>query len=174
MENIKDLIDNNLFFEEIKPHLCPIHKEQIINYRMNHKFDLKELVNNTINRYFDDLVELKRRYELDKNANLIYSEKRYMNYISLNKIEELKFKFMDSPLKHLEYVVSSVQKPYLDFLYMLLFVINQSLYIRNVQFNNNSIQYNYSNYKNKISSMKDDALNFNDEKNFEMQKFMKD
>ncbi|MCT7604688.1 hypothetical protein N5U17_10625 [Aliarcobacter butzleri] len=164
MCNIEYLIDNNLFFTEIKPHLCPIHKEQIINYRMKHKFDLKELINNTINRYFDDLVEFKRRYELDKNANLIYSEKRYMNYISLNKIEELKFKFMNSPLTYLEYVVSSVQKPYLDFLYNFLFAINQSLYIKNVQFNNNSIQYNYNNYKNKITSMKENALNFNDEK----------
>lgn len=41
---VEYLIDNDLFFEELKPHLRPIQKEQIINYRMNHKFDLKELV----------------------------------------------------------------------------------------------------------------------------------
>lgn len=165
--DIEYLIDNDLFFEELKPHLCPIHKEQIILYRMNHKFYLNELVENTINRYFDDLKEYKRRYELNNDANLIYSEKRYKNYISLNKIEELKLKYMNSDLKHLEYVVSSLQKPYLDFLYYLLLTVNFSLYIKTVQFNNTSTQLNYSNYENKIASMKEDAINYNDEKKFQ-------
>jgi len=173
ISDIEYLIDNNLFFKEIKVHLCPIHKEQIILYRMNHKFDLKELIDNTINRYFDDLKEDKRRYELEDNTNLIYSEKRYKNYISHNKIEELKLKYMNSDLKHLEYVVSSLQKPYLDFLHYLLFAVNYSLYIKNVQFNNNSTQYNYSNYENKITSMKEDALNYNDEKKLEDSKIHK-
>lgn len=164
---IKYLIDKNLFFEKIYIHSCPILKEQIINYKMNNKFDLNELINNTINRYLDDLKEFKRRYELNEDANLIYSEKRYKNYILLNKIKELKLKFMNSSLKHLEYVVSSVQKPYLDFLYSLLFAVNNCLYIKNVQFSNNSIQYNYGNYKTKISNMKEDALNFNDKNKLE-------
>lgn len=41
---------------------------------MNNKFDLNELIDNIIKRYLDDLKEFKRRYELNEDANLIYSE----------------------------------------------------------------------------------------------------
>ena len=44
---------------------------------MKNKISLNELVDNSINRYIADLKELKRVYELDEDANLLYSEKRY-------------------------------------------------------------------------------------------------
>ncbi|PLY07027.1 MAG: hypothetical protein C0625_07480 [Arcobacter sp.] len=63
-EEIEYLIDNNLFFENIQVHTCPILKEHIIEYKIKNKYILIELVENTFNRYFNDLKEGKRLYEI--------------------------------------------------------------------------------------------------------------
>lgn len=161
--DIEYLIDNNLFFEKIHIHSCPFHILQYIKYyKIKNKLSLNELVTNTINRYLDNLKELKRIYELDEDANLLYSEKRYKNNISKELLEKLKYKFMNSKLYYLDWIVSSIKNPYLEYFYLFLNSINNSLYIKENQFNNSSTQYNNDNYVNKIKSMKENAENFFD------------
>jgi hypothetical protein len=162
--DIEYLIDNNLFFEKVYIHSCPLHIIQYIKYyKIKNKLSLNELVDNTINRYLDNLKELKRVYELDEDINLLYSEKRYKNNISKELLEKLKYKFMNSKLYYLDWIVSSIKNPYLEYFYLFLNSINNSLYIKENQFNNSSTQYNYDNFVNKTKSMKEDGENFFDE-----------
>lgn len=162
--DIEYSIDNNLFFEKVYIHSCSIHQLLYIKYyRMKNKISLNELVDNSINRYIDDLKELKRVYELDEDTNLLYSEKRYKNNISKELLKELKYKFMNSKLYYLDCVIVSVKNPYLEYFYLFLNSINNSLYIKENQFNNSSTQYNNDNYVNKIKSMRENAENFFDE-----------
>lgn len=164
INDIEYLIDNNLFFEKVYIHSCPIHQLLYIKYyRMKNKISLNELVDNSINRYIADLKELKRVYELDEDANLLYSEKRYKSNISKELLEKLKYKFMNSKLYYLECVIVSAKNPYLEYFYLFLNSINNSLYIKENQFNNSSTQYNNDNYINKIKSMRENAENFFDE-----------
>ena len=86
---------------------------------MNNKFDLKELIDNTINRYLDDLKEFKRRYELNEDANLIHSEKRYKNYLLLNKIKE---KNIPTIIELCEEVMKRKKKLLNQILYILIYV----------------------------------------------------
>ena len=161
---IEYIIDNNLFFENIPLHTCPILKTQYVKYfKVKNRLALNDLVDNSINRYIDDLKELKRLYVLDKNANLLFSEKRYKNYISKELLEKIKYKFMNSKLYYLDYIVTSIKNPYLDYFYLFINSINNSLYIKENQFNNSSTQYNYDNYENKTNRMKEDAENLFDE-----------
>jgi hypothetical protein len=163
-QDIEELIDNDLFFEKIYLHSCPIHKLQYIKYyKTKNSLTLNELVNNTIKRYIDDLEESKRIYELDKNFNSLYSEKRYKRYIPNERIEKIKYKFINSKLYYLDCVVSSLQNPYLEYLFLFLNSINNSLYIKENQFNNSATQYNYDNYINKTNAMKSNAENLFDE-----------
>lgn len=163
-EDIEDLIDNNLFFEKIYIHSCPLHMLQYIKYyKTKNSLILNELVENTINRYIDDLKESKRLYELEENSNLLYSEKRYKKNIPNERLEKIKNKYMNSKLYYLDWVVSSIQKPYLEYLYLFLNSINHSLYIKENQFNNSSTQYNYDNFEKKTNTMKSNAENLFDE-----------
>jgi hypothetical protein len=161
---IEYLIDNNLFFEKIYIHSCPIHRLQYIKYyKTKNSLTLNELVENTINRYIDDLKESKRIYELDENFNSLYSEKRYKKYIPNERLEKIKYKFINSKLYYLDCVVSSLENPYLEYLYLFLNSINHSLYIKENQFNNSSTQYNYDNFEKKTNTMKSNAENLFDE-----------
>ncbi|AXX90500.1 hypothetical protein CKA55_12800 [Arcobacter suis] len=163
-EEIEYFIDNNLFFEKVYIHSCPIHILQYIKYyKIKNKLSLNELVDNTLNRYIADLKELKRVYELDEDVNFLYSEKRYKNNISKELLEKLKYKFMNSKLYYLDWIVSSIRNPYLEYFYLFLNSINNSLYIKENQFNNSSTQYNYDNFVNKTKSMRENAENFFDE-----------
>ncbi len=162
--DIEYLIDNGLFFEKIYIHTCHIQKLQYIEYYKRKKnISLSELVNNTILRYINDLRESKRIYELEENSNLLYSEKRYKKYVSTEQIEKIKCKFINSKLYYLDWVVSSIQNPYLEYLYLFLNSINSAIYIKENQFNNSSTQYNYDNYEDKTNAMKSNAENLFDE-----------
>lgn len=163
-EDLEYFIDNNFFFEELKYHTCNLHVVQFIKYfGMKNKITLNQLVDNTINRYLDILEENRRLYELEKDFNLLHSKKRYKNYISKEKLEKIKYKFINSKLYYLDCVIVSLENPILEYLYLFINSINSSLYIKETQFNNNSSQYNYDNFENKIKRMKEDAENYNDE-----------
>ena len=162
--DIEYLINNDLFFEKIYIHTCPIERLQYIDYYKRKKnLSLNDLVKNTITRYIDDLKESKRRYELEEDSNLLYSENRYKKYISTERIEKIKYKFINSKLYYLDWVVSSIKNPYLEYLYLFLNSINSAIYIKENQFNNSSTQYNYDNYENKTNAMKSNAENLFDE-----------
>lgn len=165
--NIEYLIDNNSFFEEIQIHTCSLKVEQIIDYRLKNKLSINKLLENTINRYKDNIQEEKRLYELDEDYNSLYSKKRYQNYISSKKIEELKLRFINSNLHHLETVITSIIHPYLNKFFHFLNSINHSLYVKKVQFNNSSTQYTNDNYKNKTDAMKEEAESFNNQNNLD-------
>lgn len=163
-EEIEYLIDNNLFFEKIEVHTCNLHVVQYIkDFEMKNKISLAQLIDNTINRYFDNLLESQKLYELKENFNSLYSKKKYKNYIKKEKLEELKFKFINSKLYYLDWVIVSLKNPILEYLLLLINSINNSLYIKETQFDNSSSQYNYDNFENKIKRMKEDAENYNDE-----------
>lgn len=162
-EDIEYLIDNNLFFEKIYIHSCPIYVEHIIEYKLNNKLSLNELVENTIDKYKYDLLENKRIEELEDDCNLLYTKKRYKNNISTKKLYELKLKFLNSTLHHLEVVICSGKNPYLNKFYHFINSINHSLYIRKNQFNNSSTQYTLNNYEDKTDAMITNAENFNNQ-----------
>lgn len=163
----KDLeycIDNNLFFEKLKYYTCNLHVVQFIKYfQMKNRITLNKLVDNTVNRYLDMLEENRRLYELEKDFNLLHSKKRYKNYISKEKLEKIKYKFINSKLYYLDWVIDCYQNPILEYLYLFINSINNSLYIKETQFNNNSTQYNYDNFENKIKRMKEEAEDYNEE-----------
>lgn len=162
-EQLEYLIDNNLFFENMPIHTCNIHMEQFIKYKTKNKFILKDLVENTINRYLDNIKEEKRLYELEDDANLLFSKQRYKNYIPKNIIEKLKSNFIKSNLYYLETVVSSVTYPFLEYFYLFLNSINHSLYIKKNHFDKTS-EYTHKNYKEKIDKKKEKAEDtFNEE-----------
>lgn len=64
---------------------------------------------------------------------------------------------------YLDWVIVSLKNPILEYLLLLINSINNSLYIKETQFDNSSSQYNYDNFENKIKRMKEDAENYNDE-----------
>lgn len=156
-------IDNNFFFEELKYHTCNLHVVQFIKYfQMKNIITPNQLVDNTINRYLDMLEENRRLYELEKDFNLLHSKKRYKNYITKEKLEKIKYKFINSKLYYLDWVIDCYQNPILEYLYLFINSINNSLYIKETQFNN-STQYNYDNFENKLKKIKVEAENNNDE-----------
>lgn len=164
INDIEYLIDNNLFFEKIYIHSCPIHRLQYIKYyKTKNSLTLNELVENTINRYIDDLKESKRIYELEEDANFLYSEKRYKKYIPNERLDKIKYKFINSKLYYLDWIISSVQNPYLEYLFLFLKSINSAIYIKENQFSNLATQYNYDNYEKKTEAMKSNAENLFDE-----------
>lgn len=162
--DIEELIDNNMFFEKLEYHLCSLYKSQYIKYYFSKKnISLLELVDNTINRYLDDIIESKRRYLLEEPSKTLYSNKRYKNYISKEKLEKIKFQFMNSKLYYRDWVIVSLKNPVLELFYTFLNSVNHILYIINVQFKNNSVQLTNKNYKDKTSKDKEDAENLMDE-----------
>ena len=58
---IEYIIDNNLFFENIPLHTCPILKTQYVKYfKVKNRLALNDLVDNSINRYIDEKKKKKR------------------------------------------------------------------------------------------------------------------
>ena len=165
LDEFENLIKSQDKNKNIQIHTVPLNIKFYIEYQRDRELSLPKLIDNTFNKYINDINNLKEQYLKDSN-NTNYADKRYKNYITQQNLQEIKTKYMDSyKLNEVDKIVV-IDKPYFQYLLFLLNGLNSIKYIDKVQFNSNATQYKNDTYKHKLDKEINEAqekCNMNDE-----------